>query len=410
MTRFQLINADCRAVMANMGDESVDAIVTDPPYHLTSIVKRFGPGCAPQQFGTDGAFSRAARGFMGQTWDGGDVAFDPALWAEALRVLKPGGHILAFGGTRTYHRLAVAIEDAGFEIRDCLFWLYGSGFPKSHDIQKNGAGDAWSGWGTALKPACEPIVMGRKPLARGHSVAANVLRYGTGAVNIDACRVGMAADDLAATTRSGEYGATKTGVVDFGTAGQMRQPINASGRFPANVLHDGSDEVVALFPEQRGGGPPPRRGADGERNTYGSFGGQETVESGGVGATSGNAARFFYCAKASRHDRDEGCEHLPPQVADEGHKIPRSELDDPRRAGTVPRSNFHPTVKPTDLMRWLCRLVTPPGGIVFDPFTGSGSTGKAALLEGFRFIGAELTPAYIPVAFARLEYAESMAA
>lgn len=406
MTRFQLINADCRAVMANMGDESVDAIVTDPPYHLTSIVKRFGPGCAPQQFGTDGAFARAARGFMGQTWDGGDVAFDPSLWVEALRVLKPGGHILAFGGTRTYHRLAVAIEDAGFEIRDCLFWLYGSGFPKSHDIQKNGAGEAWSGWGTAVKPACEPIVMGRKPLARGRSVASNVLEFGTGALNIDGCRVpseaGRPLREADRRLENAVYGA--------GLGGSRAAGTTDTGRFPANVLHDGSDEVVALFPRE-GGAKAPVTGDEPSAAVDGGvvYNRRERV-AGPYHADQGSAARFFYCAKASRRDRDEGCEHLPPQVADEGHKRPRSEIDDPRRAGTVPRSNFHPTVKPTDLMRWLCRLITPPGGVVFDPFTGSGSTGKAALLEGFRFVGAELTPAYIPVAFARLEYAESMAA
>lgn len=238
---------DCRDVLANMGDETVDSIVTDPPYHLTSIAKRFGPGQAPAQFGTDGAFARAARGFMGQTWDGGDIAFDRGLWAECLRVLKPGGYLLAFSGTRTYHRMAYAIDEAGFEIRDMVEWLYGSGFPKG------GLDD--EGRGVALKPAHEPACMARKPF-RG-SVADNLAAHGVGALNIDACQVPTdAAADAAQfrTMRRGEraddgwgMGATPAATV-----------VSPAGRFPANVLHDGSPEVLAGFPAQAGAAAPVR--------------------------------------------------------------------------------------------------------------------------------------------------------
>lgn len=387
---WSVLHADCRDVMANMGDNTVDSVVCDPPYHLTSIVKRFGPGCAPQQFGTDGAYARAARGFMGQTWDGGDIAFDPALWAEVLRVLKPGGHLLAFSGTRTYHRMAVAIEDAGFEVRDMLAWLYGSGFPKSHDFaaasKANGervlmpefeGHPQAEGRGTAIKPAHEPICVARKPLVG--TVAANVLEWGVGGINIDGCRVG---DDI--VTQHGRRGD------NFGFASAEPAGRSWVGRFPANVLHDGSDEVVTLFPTEAGAvAPVHKRGSDKFRRTYGAFAGN--VDEGGstFRGDQGSAARFFYCAKASKADREQGCELL----CAEGDE----------------RGNPHPTVKPTDLMRWLCRLVTPPGGLVFDPFTGSGSTGKAAMLEGFRFLGAEMTAEYVPVALARIAWAEQQA-
>lgn len=401
---YELLNMDCRAVLANMADDSVDSIVTDPPYHLTSIVKRFGPGQAPAQFGTDGAFARASRGFMGQTWDGGDIAFDPELWAECLRVLKPGGHLLAFSGSRTYHRMAYAIDVAGFEIRDMLEWLYGSGFPKSLDVSKAidraagaerrvvaqrkgvtrtfniGAGaiikerepitapatpeaQQWAGWGTALKPAHEPICMARKSF-RG-SVADNLSAHGVGALNIDACRVET--DESTARisgVNKGVFGADdRRGMIRGGD----------EGRFPANVLHDGSDEVLAGFPETTSGGYP----AEGLQRKQGAvYGRPNTTPEQRFTTSRGSAARFFYCAKASKADRN---------------------------VGGVP--NVHPTVKPTELMRWLVRLVTPPGGLVFDPFTGSGSTGRAAILEGCRFVGAELTPEYVPIARARIDAA-----
>lgn len=389
---WELLHADCRQVMANMGDETVDACVTDPPYHLTSIVKRFGPGQAAQQFGSDGAYARAARGFMGQTWDGGDIAFDPTLWAEVLRVLKPGGHLIAFSGTRTYHRMACAIEDAGFEIRDMLEWLYGSGFPKG------GLDD--EGRGAALKPAHEPICLARKSF-RG-SVASCIAAHGTGALNIDACRIGDGHD----RTSGGLDGKKQEATVAMGGAWRgERHARPTGGRFPANVCHDGSPEVVAQFPAEAGAAAPVhKRGGDKFRNTYGAFAGNIDEAGSTFRGDSGSAARFYYCAKASKRDRNEGCEHL------DEHSTPgilRLRSDDhSKRTGqtTEARQNHHPTVKPTDLMRWLVRLVTPPGGLVFDPFAGSGSTGKAAMLEGRRFLGAEMTAEYIPIARARIAY------
>jgi site-specific DNA-methyltransferase (adenine-specific) len=339
--------------MAAMDEASVDAIVTDPPYGLAS---------GPTAFLED---ATSGRGFMGKEWDRGVPG--PAFWREALRVAKPGAYLLAFGGTRAFHRMAVAIEDAGWEIRDCVCWLYGSGFPKSHDASKAidraagaerevvgegpnasrrpnaGAGvtihmpsgdpitapatDAareWAGWGTALKPAWEPIIMARKPLVG--TVAANLLLHGTGALNIDGARVG---------------------------AGE------GQGRWPANLMHDGSPEVVDRL---------------------------------------GEASRFFYCAKASRADREEGCEQLPEVRRTDGRE---TEHHVPNLRTTALR-NHHPTVKPTELMRYLIRLITPPGGTVLDPFMGSGSTGKAAMLEGATFRGCDLDPAYLAIAEARI--------
>ena len=321
-----------------MPDASVDAVVTDPPYGLS---------------------------FMGKRWDYDVPSVE--IWEQCLRVLKPGGYLLAFAGTRTQHRMAVRIEDAGFEIRDMIAWMYGSGFPKSLNVSKGFdrqagilkpefkgftvAGSShnpnisktiptkgyvppapvtdeakqWQGWGTALKPAMEPITMARKPF-KG-TVADNVQAYGTGAINIDGCRI-ETDDCLNCGTMGGVFG---NGMAT------VKKPIG-TGRWPANVLHDGGDDVL--------------RGI-------------------------GEDARFFYCSKSTNEDRNDGCDH-----------------------------NFHPTVKPTDLMRHLCRMVTPPGGTVLDPFTGSGSTGRGAVLEGFRFIGCEMDADYIKIAKARILAAE----
>jgi DNA modification methylase len=462
VSTFEVMHGDCRTVMELFMDEnSVDAIVTDPPYGL---------------------------GFMGKEWDHGVPGV--AFWTEALRVLKPGGHLLAFSGSRTYHRMVCAIEDAGFEIRDQIMWLYGSGFPKSLDVSKaldksrtedaapvrvvcrylraamdakglkskdmtqhfggcnarlidhwaardsdsqpslptwpqwetlrevlglpgdldaevwrlNGrkgtpgeawqnaevtgiaenamsgwsmdgttkfadrelkgpnsdAARQWEGWGTALKPAHEPIVVARKPLIG--TVAANVLAHGTGAINVDGCRVENPDYDPNAVQRC----QTKQGghTVTLNVPGHEQATYNAAGRWPANVIHDGSDEVVAQF---------------------------------------GEPARFFYCAKASKADRNEGCEGLEERTG--GMVSNTSGQHITRRDGGAPgpRANHHPTVKPTALMRYLCRLVTPPGGTVLDPFTGSGSTGKAAVLEGFSFIGIENEEDYCAIANARIE-------
>jgi DNA modification methylase len=363
----ELLHGDCLERVQELPDCSVDACVTDPPYGLR---------------------------FMGKAWDY-DVP-QAEVWREVLRVLKPGGHLLAFAGTRTQHRMAVNIEDAGFEIRDMIAWLYGSGFPKSLDVSKaidkaagaerevvgvthrtrgicgemaaavrcsvcgktrNGTSckcdpdngpatpeaQQWDGWGTALKPALEPITVARKPLQI--TVAANVLEHGTGAINIDGCRVG-----------------------------------DNSGRWPANLIHDGSDEVTELFPQNVRGAIPGTQKIGDKTTTnrdnnvsYATCGYQKIS---GYKEEVGSAARFFYCAKASKADREDG--------------------------------NSHPTVKPTDLMRYLCRLVTPPGGIVLDPFMGSGSTGKAAVLEGFRFIGIEREAEYIEIARGRIQVPEQV--
>jgi DNA modification methylase len=367
--RVTLHCGDSRDVLQGLPDASIDSVVTDPPYALVSIGKRFGKagaaGVTVPEGGT-GAYARASAGFMGKQWDTGETAFAVEFWAQVLRVLKPGGHVAAFSGTRTYHRLACAIEDSGFEIRDQLAWCYATGFPKSHDVAKgidkaagiwrgratsatsaNGAmagpnygrtpkGEPateealrWRGWGTALKPAWEPIALGRKPLIG--TVAQNVVQHGTGALNIAACRIGTEIRSAAFTSlapcKGNALGAADTAAARRGTQGE---PVTYEGRWPANIVHDGSDEVVSAF------------------DIFGSEG-------------EPSPSRFFYSAKA--------------------------DLDD--RLGSK-----HPTVKPVDLMQWLCRLITPPGGVILDPFAGSGSTGEAAWREGFRAVLIEREPEY----------------
>lgn len=543
------LNGDCLRVMRLMAlyGVQVDSIVTDPPYHLTSIVKRFGNGepahtkTAKDIAARSTPIARLARGFMGKQWDGGNIAADPETWRLAYDVLKPGGHLVAFGGTRTYHRMVCAIEDAGFEIRDQLAWMFGSGFPKSHDVSKaidkaagvefstepasgvgfmgpDGPGGynvtknkltrdgemteaarEWEGWGTALKPAHEPICLARKPLSE-KSVAANVLEHGTGAVNVDGCRVegDMGADRAAGKPRRNDNKI-------FGTANTTINPQSPLGRWPANVLHDGSDEVVGMFPQtdgqQRATGPQfdRKRGA-----VYGEFAG---VSEHSPRGDSGSAARFFYSAHWTGDDLwndnalnagatlslasddsvialnhavasatpelalkstsyrapstnvtvselNNGCASvitaiqnialksslgLPPesitvnsghakcvatpkptdittitislwlsdgcaepvtfntmpQNTDHGAKVSVSRLHYSAKAGPDDRyKSKHPTVKPVSLMRWLVRLVTPPGGLVLDPFAGTGSTGIAAIRESMRAILIEREAEY----------------
>jgi site-specific DNA-methyltransferase (adenine-specific) len=386
--RTEILCGNNLPILREMADNSVDAIVTDPPYGLS---------------------------FMGKRWDYDVPSVE--LWAECLRVLKPGGHLLAFAGTRTQHRMAVRIEDAGFEIRDMIAWVYGSGFPKSLNIGKaidkaagakrevvgqrvygdghvqNNSGLAvsgygggltaegkgvrtitapatdaakqWDGWGSALKPALEPITVARKPLAK-RTIAANVLTWGTGGVNVDGCRI-----DRGAKT----------------------------GSYPANFIHDGSDEVVRLFPVTASGSVKPY-----ERANRGGWAGPtpeaSTFERAG---DTGSASRFFYCAKASRSEREAGLEGIEARLA--GCMNMRNDNHAQQNGLTyAPKSNHHPTVKPIALMRYLCRLVTPPGGIVLDPFAGSGTTGCAATLEGFDFIGIEREAEYAEIARRRVEH------
>lgn len=421
---IEVRHGDSRDVLREIPDDTFDACVCDPPYALISIVKRFGkPGAAPA--GGD-VYARASAGFMGKTWDTGETAFSPAFWAEVLRVLKPGAHLIACGGTKTYHRLACAIEDAGFEIRDMTAWLYGSGFPKSHDVPKaidramgaegtygepksaahagwiergqmRGEGGhegyqrpwmddpeavsnaarvylaasdeaaEWDGWGTALKPALEPICLARKPLIG--TVAANVMTHGTGALNIAACRI--EADE----GRSSFVRAAKPDRDDgyrMDTGGATQYVPAAAGRWPANVLHDGSDEVLAAFPDAPGAQAPVtgREASSPFSNVYGTMARSVSSEPRG---DLGSAARFYYSAKANADDR---------------------------------HGSDHPTVKPIDLMRWLCALVTPPGGHILDPFAGTGTTGLAAMIGGFDCTLIEREEPYVQDIRRRLAWAQ----
>lgn len=393
---IKILQGDCREVMRTLAESSVDAIVTDPPYELTS--KR--PGGRSEA--TRGA---VMGGFMGMQWDGTGVAFDVRTWAEALRVLKPGGYLLAFSGTRTYHRMVCAIEDAGFEVRDQIGWAFGSGFPKSH----NGP---WGG--TALKPAWEPICVARKPLAG--TVEANWRQYGTGALNIDACRILVEGEERQPITGAGGL-PTRHTVDEPRAPGVVAQP-HELGRWPANLIHDGCDEVLAAFPQAAGQQGPISSTAPSAKtsNVYGAMRreGEPSADSDNQGTVgfkmkpgarrldSGSAARFFYCAKADRADRNAGLDGMPLKPS--GMVSNTSGQHMTRRDGKAPppAANNHPTVKPTDLMRYLCRLVTPAGGTVLDPFLGSGSTLKAAELEGFSGIGIELSPDYIEIARRRI--------
>jgi site-specific DNA-methyltransferase (adenine-specific) len=349
-----IYQGDCLDILPTIEANSIDSIVTDPPYGLS---------------------------FMGKDWDYGVPGVH--FWVEALRVAKPGAFLLAFGGTRTFHRLTVAIEDAGWEIRDCIGWLYGSGFPKSLNVG--------NGFGTALKPAWEPIIVARKPIVG--TVANNVLKYGTGAMNIDASRIGtkteLHSQSKESAAHNGIYGKY---------SGLETQTVN-KGRFPANIIHDGSDEVLAVFPVNKS--TIDKSNHAGRIGTS-TFTGNKQVERIQRG-DSGSAARFFYCAKASKQDRDEGCGELPlsdcGMMEDDNYPIKTGSGN----LRETKRHNNHPTVKPTNLMRYLCKLVTPPGGTILDPFMGSGSTGKAAALEGFRFIGIELESDYTEIAGRRIK-------
>jgi DNA modification methylase len=442
-----IIQGDCLEEMKKMPDRSIDAIVTDPPYELTS--------------------GNSKKGFMGKAWDGTGIAYNVDMWGECLRVLKPGGHLLAFGGTRTYHRMACAIEDAGFEIRDSIHWVYGSGFPKSLDISKaldkaagaerevigthrrdcgsksdhafercreieyditaptTEAAKQWAGWGSALKPAHEPVVLARKPLD-GCTIAENVLRWGCGGLNIDACRIGTEERTYSGSgaqpnkLNNHSKGDTGIGLMD-GSGKDLKFTVN--GRFPSNLIHDASPEVLAEFAkagERTTGDRSGHRNQPKTKNSYGVFALRNEAPSKG---DTGSAARFFmaceftpadyapivYYAKASRAEREEGLDGMP--ASDK-----RSQYGDGLNSATKIRTekqsidgvdrgiihNGHPTVKPLALMRYLCKLITPPGGLILDPFGGSGTTGMAAIKEGFHYILIEKEPEYCEIARKRI--------
>jgi site-specific DNA-methyltransferase (adenine-specific) len=456
-------NKDYKLYQGNMLDmleviepNSIDSIITDPPYGLTSITKRFGKeDSAECQYGKDGSFQRLSKGFMGKEWDGSGIEYNIETWKKCYEVLKPGGYLLAFRGSRTFHRIACAIEDAGFEIRDTIMWLYGSGFPKSMSLSKgleareklgnagtrnkrkieqacdteeytlkqtnNGAmgeliettrkqyipdtdlAKQWNGWGTALKPSFEPIIVARKPFKS--SLVDNVIEYGVGGINIDECRVEF----------SNNEPDNRVGKIDV-QKGAMKNPWGAksdydnttyknNGRFPANTIltYDETDfdEVCGGFPYTKSGGGDKSTKCG---NTFlgTGYGGTNTNK---YEANEGSTSRYFYCAKASKKDRDEGLDEFEEKKGIRSNAPRKNE-----EIKTKPRKNTHPTVKPTDLMQYLVRLVTPNGGTILDPFNGSGSTGKAVMYEnkernkGYKYIGIELTEEYLPIAKARIEY------
>lgn len=427
---YKIINGNSLEVLDTLEENSVDAIITDPPYEL---------------------------GFMGKGWDKSGIAYNVELWKKALRVLKCGGYLLAFGGSRTFHRIACAVEDAGFEIRDTIMWLYGSGFPKSMNIglmldkkngidnttgnvvkgvgsnntnsMKNGLGESqefapyyeerkatnkWAGWGTQLKPAFEPIIVARKPVE--DSVIDNVVKYGVGGINIDECRVPFEKTQNAATNplyrklggyKLPEKGQESKGAVKFTSS---NNDVNELGRFPANVIHDGSEEVIS--------GMPDTKSTESDANY--EFANQDNpshlytnVKSGIHFGDEGSASRYFYCAKASKKDRDGGLDMFEEKQVGSlaGGDNDKEELDDVSQRFRTKKRNIHPTVKPVELMQYLVRLVSPKGATILDIFNGSGSTGKAVMFENrerdanYKYIGIELDPEYCKISESRIDYA-----
>lgn len=363
---------DCLEVMRGMAENSVDAMVTDPLYGLS---------------------------FMGKRWDY-DVP-STAIWAECLRVLKPGGHLLAFAGTRTQHRMAVRIENAGLEIRDMIAWVYGSSFPKSHNGPLGG---------TALKPALEPITVARKPLAG--TLAATWEKHGTPGLNIDGCRIEtvdkLGGGDQSAEPKVGPDGWHHPWMLDEQAKAAHAERCNANvakaqalGRWPANLIHDGSGEVLATFPAAPGQ-QGDVRGHSRDRVSLGIYSDMRAARDAIARGDASSAARFFYCAKATREDRNDGLDSGPVPAVSAGATMRDRETAD----WSEWNGNNNPTVKPTNLMRYLCRLVTPAGGLVLDPFMGSGSTGKAAVLEGFQFVGIEQNPVFAAIVEARIRVAQ----
>jgi len=386
METVRLLKGDCLQRLKELEDNSIDSVVTDPPYEI---------------------------GFMGKSWDDSGIANNPELWKEVLRVLKPGGHLLSFSHSRTYHRQAVAVEDAGFEIRDQLMWVYGSGFPKSHNIG-NKLGEEYKGIGTALKPAHEPIVMARKPF-KG-SVAENVLEWRTGGLNIDGCRIASDENDKYDIRTYDTYHKTFSSYAE--TNEEQTFSVNEKndlGRFPANIIFD--EEAGKILDKQSGNKTGQRgvvKGTEPSHTKKNAIYGDYSMVEGKFAKPMddlGGASRFFYCPKASKKDKNEGCDGLPQKA--NVFMSPDSRMDKEHyertspgmeRFKTEPKSNYHPTVKPTDLCAYLIRLVTPKGGTVLDPFMGSGSMGKAAVREGMNFIGIEREEEYMEISKSRIEY------
>lgn len=473
MARHRIIIGDCIDVMKTLQDNSIDSVVTDPPYGLTSIVRRFGKdGSAPAKFGSDGRYSRLSKGFMGKVWDGTGIEYNVDMWKEVYRLLKPGGHLLSFGGTRTYHRMACAVEDAGFEYRDCILWIYGSGFPKSLDVGKaidkmkgveHPIGEKiseniamsggnytrpkmevqteeaiqWNGWGTALKPAVEMIVMARKPLGE-KTVAENVLEHGTGAINVDGGRIGNEEHKVNINDFSNIH-SNKYGSGAKITTNSYRL---VQGRFPSNVI---IDEVAAEMLDKQSGSynntskKPIKRGKSPNLGRYGVYGKSGIVD--GVNyLDSGGASRFFYTAKAQQKERWFVCKVCGDAFNDrskhEDHAMHcddcgvdfRPELSQDGRHGSFSyeynnleglpsehkdhntHSNLigHPTQKPLDLIEYLVKLITPPDGTVLDPFLGSGTLTKVARNQNFSSIGIEQDDTWIPVYRRRLRLNEQL--
>lgn len=424
--KYKLYQGSMLDMLEVIDKESVDCIITDPPYELN---------------------------FMNKGWDNAGVSFNADTWKKCYEVLKEGGYLLAFGGSRTFHRIACAIEDAGFEIRDTIMWLYGSGFPKSMNIglaidKVNGvesevvgtgrsgvsshayqseetttageyeikrAKNQWNGWGTCLKPAYEPIIIARKPF-KG-SLVDNVIKNGIGGLNIDECRV-ETTDEIKSGTMPdfrdiGKKSKESIGI-DKLSFGQIDGEIarkeytpSVNGRFPANTIltYDETDfdEVCGGFPYTKTGNIKPHKN---KSNGICNFNTQnETINY--FNGDNGSASRYFYCAKASKKDRDEGLDNFDKEKVNDGRNTP---IDNAFQRGETLRKNTHPTVKLTELMQYLVRLVAPKGAIILDPFNGSGSTGKAVMYENkerkanYKYIGIELTEEYLPIAQARIEY------
>lgn len=413
-----IYHGDLFDILPTLTEASIDACVTDPPYGLGFMAKDWdvpgGIGGFPmrRRVETDavntgasrqGGRQRSCADFQKrQARDARTYEAENERWAtEVFRVLKPGAYLLACGGTRMYHRMIAGIEDAGFEIRDCLSWLYGSGFPKSLNLS--------DGRGTALKPSWEPIVMARKP-TQG-TVAANVEQFGTGALNVDACRLGYASEADKESAKPASWPKANDSIGTFKTKDRSHYDPDEKqsdlGRWPANVLLD--EEAAELLDDQTGeltsGANPTRRNSDKFRNTSSAFAG-ETICEPARGVDVGGASRFYYVAKPSREERDLGCYDLPSRSGGEAtdRKDDSAGINNPRAGAgrTGGARNIHPTVKPIELMRWLVKLVTPLGGAVLDPFAGSGTTGMACRYEQRQFIGIEREAEYVEIAERRI--------